>query len=132
MNLLALNTPQQTPKVMIEMERSYWFEEAVWTRSCTGCKRVGTQKVVRIIGDNADQTHALVRCFNERCNWNDCTLHLVFNRPEFAATLGVHGGSIDVPKTMVKPSPQKKPTVGLGAFLKAKPTTPKRKSLFDL
>ena len=130
MNLLTLNTPPKTPKVMLEMERSYWFEEAVWTRSCTGCKKVGTQKVVKILGDAPDQTHALVRCFNDRCNWNDCNLHLVFNKPEFT---GWKPKGIDVPKTMVKPSPQKKPTVGLGAFLKAKPTTtPKRKSLFDL
>ncbi len=123
-----LNTPQQTPKVMIEMERSYWFEEAVWTRRCTGCRKVGTQKVIKIIGDAPDQTHALVRCFNDRCNWNDCVLHLVFNKPDFD---GWKPKAIDVPKTMVKPSPQKKPTVGLGAFL-AKPTQPQRKTLFDL
>jgi hypothetical protein len=129
--LFALNTPQTTPSVMVDIEMSYWFEEAVWTRKCSGCGKKGTQKVLRIIGDNADQTHALVRCHNARCSWNDCTLHLVFNRPEYVATLTrQRGGEIDVPAEMVKPT-AKKPTTDLFSIDEPAPA-PKVQSLFDI
>jgi len=126
--LFALNTPQPPPSTMVEIEMSYWFEEAVWTRKCSGCGRTGTQKVLRIIGDDARQTHALVRCHHARCSWNDCTLHLVFNRPEYTATLGVHGGEIDVPAEMVKATP-KKPTADLFSIDEPAPAV---QSLFDI
>ena len=90
--------------------------------------------MLRIIGDNDNQTHALVRCHDARCSWNDCTLHLVFNRPEYVATLsGQRGGEIDVPAEMVKPTAAKKPTADLFSIGEPAPKPkPKTVSLFDI
>ena len=73
-----------------------WFESKLNEKKCSGCRRKGTTKALRILGGFKESTHDLVRCKAKGCSYNDCKIHLIFKKD-----------------TIEEPKAESKPTVDL-------------------
>lgn len=92
--MTALYPSQAPPSLMVN-----WFESKLNEKKCSGCRKKGTTKALRILGEFKESTHVLVRCKAKGCSYNDCKIHLIFKKD-----------------TVEEPKAESKPTVDLFSF----------------
>ena len=86
--IAPLNTSQAPPSLMVLNQTTI---DGVANKQCSGCRKTGTGKVIKMLADFGDEQHVLVQCQSDRCSWHDAKLHMIYKAPpQFQQTVVVN------------------------------------------
>lgn len=93
--IAPLNTSQAPPSLMVLNQTTI---DGVANKRCSGCRKTGTSKVIKMLANFGDEQHVLVECQSDRCSWGDAKLHLIYKAPpQFQQTVVVKPKPIPLP-----------------------------------
>jgi len=103
--IAPLNTSQAPPSMMVLNETTM---NGVESKRCSGCRKTGTSKVIKMLATFGGEQHVLVQCQSDRCSWHDAKLHLIYKAtPQFQQTVIAKAKPTPLPSLFndVKPKP---------------------------